>query len=85
MHMVRYESEGTCGVCPILEQADVEAMTDEELVESFGDWNRDHGVFDWEAGINLDLVRVEIARRVAVEPTNGFLRAFAAKSWIDVV
>lgn len=40
MKQVHFEDEGSCGVCPILEDIDLQAMTDEQIHAELSNWLR---------------------------------------------
>jgi hypothetical protein len=40
MRQAYFEDEGSCGVCPILEDTDLDAMTDEQLQAELSNWVR---------------------------------------------
>lgn len=84
MYNATFEDEGRYGVCPVFDENDTAAWSDAELVEGYSEWNRDHGDFDWEAGINTRTIRDEIVRRAQTEPQNGALRVFAEENGIEV-
>lgn len=65
MKQAYFEDEGSCGVCPILEDTDLDAMTDEQLQKELGNWRAggDDDPFAWEVDGNYRLVERHIELR----------------------
>lgn len=66
MKQASYEDEFGCGVCPILEDSDLDAMTDDQLQEELGNWSMscgDDDPFALEVEGNYRLVERHIALR----------------------
>ncbi|WHZ36526.1 hypothetical protein [Sagittula sp. MA-2] len=66
MKTAYYETENSAGSCPILEDDDLEVMTDEELIEERKNWIMnldDDDPMAWDVACNYRLVEKHIDRR----------------------